>query len=153
MWFGEQLPFPERGSPTRLSTLGQPSWKGWSCKKFCFNKTAYSFLYSCFVSAFLCGVLEEHTFKIIMHKTIEVHRCFISRQPFDGWERKKPHLNRRITANLKVPTVWLIILKHARMAGRQVKIRTSGFSNANQESCPLVSLIRYLYIFWQLRRL
>lgn len=40
------------------------------------------------------------------------------------------------------------------MAGRQAKIRNRGFSNANQEPCPLVSLIRYLYIiFWQLSRL
>jgi len=31
MLFGEPHPFPERGSPTRLSTSGQQSFKGWSC--------------------------------------------------------------------------------------------------------------------------
>ena len=28
MWFGEPLPFPERGSPTGLSASGQQSYKG-----------------------------------------------------------------------------------------------------------------------------
>jgi hypothetical protein len=32
MWFDEPRPSPERSSPTRLSTSGQPSLKGWSCK-------------------------------------------------------------------------------------------------------------------------
>ena len=32
MWFGEPHPFPERGSPTRLSALGQQSYEGWSCR-------------------------------------------------------------------------------------------------------------------------
>ena len=32
MWFGEPHPFPERGSPTRLSASGQQSYKGWSCR-------------------------------------------------------------------------------------------------------------------------
>jgi len=32
MWFGEPLPFPERGSPTRLCASGQQSYKGWSCR-------------------------------------------------------------------------------------------------------------------------
>jgi hypothetical protein len=27
MWFGEPHPFPERGSPSRLSMSGQPSYK------------------------------------------------------------------------------------------------------------------------------
>ena len=30
MWFGEPHPFPERGSPTELSTSGQQSYEGWS---------------------------------------------------------------------------------------------------------------------------
>jgi hypothetical protein len=34
MWFGEPHPFPERGSPTRLSASGQQSYKGWSCRNF-----------------------------------------------------------------------------------------------------------------------
>ena len=34
MWFGEAHPFPERGSPTRLSASGQQSYKGWSCRIF-----------------------------------------------------------------------------------------------------------------------
>jgi len=32
MWFGEPHPFPERGSPTRLSASGQQSYEGWSCR-------------------------------------------------------------------------------------------------------------------------
>jgi len=32
MWFGEPHPFPERGSPTRLSASGQESYEGWSCR-------------------------------------------------------------------------------------------------------------------------
>jgi len=32
MWFGEPHPFPERGSPTRLSTSGLKSYTGWSCR-------------------------------------------------------------------------------------------------------------------------
>ena len=32
MWFGEPHPFPERGSPTILSTSGQQRYKGWWCK-------------------------------------------------------------------------------------------------------------------------
>jgi len=32
MLFGQPHPSPERGSPTRLSTWGQPSEKGWSCR-------------------------------------------------------------------------------------------------------------------------
>jgi hypothetical protein len=31
MWFGEPHLSPEKGSPTRLSTLGQRKYKGWSC--------------------------------------------------------------------------------------------------------------------------
>jgi len=31
MWFGEPHPFPERGSPTRLSASGQQRYEGWSC--------------------------------------------------------------------------------------------------------------------------
>ena len=31
MWFGEPQPFPERGSPIRLSTSGQQRYEGWSC--------------------------------------------------------------------------------------------------------------------------
>ena len=34
MWFGEPHPFPERGSPTRLSASGQQSYEGWSCRLF-----------------------------------------------------------------------------------------------------------------------
>ena len=32
MWFGEPHPFPKRVSPTRLSTSGQQSYEGWSCR-------------------------------------------------------------------------------------------------------------------------
>jgi hypothetical protein len=32
VWFGEQHPFPERESPTRLRMSGQQSYKGWSCR-------------------------------------------------------------------------------------------------------------------------
>jgi hypothetical protein len=32
MWLGEPHPFPERGSPTILSTLGQQRYEGRSCK-------------------------------------------------------------------------------------------------------------------------
>jgi len=32
MSFGEPHPFPERGSPTRLSTSGRQSYEGWSCR-------------------------------------------------------------------------------------------------------------------------
>jgi len=32
MWFGEQHPFPERGSPTGLSMLGQQSYEVWACR-------------------------------------------------------------------------------------------------------------------------
>jgi len=32
MWFGEPHPFPERGSPNRLSASGQQNYKGWSCR-------------------------------------------------------------------------------------------------------------------------
>jgi hypothetical protein len=33
MWFDEPHPSPERSSPTRLSTLGQPSYNGWSRRR------------------------------------------------------------------------------------------------------------------------
>ena len=33
MWFGEPHPFPERGSPTKLSASGQQSYEGCSCRK------------------------------------------------------------------------------------------------------------------------
>jgi len=32
MCFGEPHPFPERGSPTKLSASGQQSYEGWSCR-------------------------------------------------------------------------------------------------------------------------
>jgi len=32
MWFGEPHVFPERGSPTILSMLGQKRYKGWLCR-------------------------------------------------------------------------------------------------------------------------
>jgi len=34
MWFGEPHPVRKRESPTRLSTSGQQSYKGWSCRVF-----------------------------------------------------------------------------------------------------------------------
>ena len=34
MWFGEPRPFPERGSPTRLSTSWQQSYEGWPGRVF-----------------------------------------------------------------------------------------------------------------------
>jgi hypothetical protein len=37
MWFGEPHPFPERGSPTLLSTSGQQRYEGWWCRSFFFN--------------------------------------------------------------------------------------------------------------------
>jgi len=40
MWFSEPHPFPERGSPTRLSTSGQQSYKGWSCRTVFTQTTA-----------------------------------------------------------------------------------------------------------------
>ena len=33
MWFGEPQPFPERGSPTGLSTSGQQSYEGWAFRR------------------------------------------------------------------------------------------------------------------------
>ena len=36
MWFGEPHPFPERGSPTRLSASGQQGYEGWSCRILCY---------------------------------------------------------------------------------------------------------------------
>jgi len=39
MWFGEPHPFPERGSPTRLSASGQQSYEGWSCRKYSVENT------------------------------------------------------------------------------------------------------------------
>ena len=45
MWFGEPHPFPERGSPTRLSVSGQQNYKGWSCSICIFiHKYIYMFL-------------------------------------------------------------------------------------------------------------
>ena len=47
MWFGEPHPFPERGSPTGLSTSGQQSYEGWSCRLcYSYNKNQLDSLIS-----------------------------------------------------------------------------------------------------------
>ena len=118
-------------------------------KEFCFNKTAYSFLYSCFFSTFLCGVLEEHTFTVIMHKAIKVHRCFISRQPIDECERKKPQLNRCVTANVKALSHYLIDNNKTSQDGRSTGQNSNqGIRECKSRALPLVSLIRDLYIIF-----
>jgi len=43
MWFAEPHPFPERGSPTRLSASGQQSYEGWSYRKH--NERHYSLVW------------------------------------------------------------------------------------------------------------
>jgi len=42
MWFGEPNPFPERGSPTILSTSGQQRYEGWSCRTCCLHLQDWS---------------------------------------------------------------------------------------------------------------
>ena len=37
MWFGEPHPFPERGSPTKLSASGEQRYEGWSCRLWIFE--------------------------------------------------------------------------------------------------------------------
>ena len=57
MWFGEPHPFPERGSPTRLSASRQQSYEGWSCRIYSATWRFYSKVQSRGMCAFLVNVL------------------------------------------------------------------------------------------------
>ena len=41
---GESHPFPERGSPNRLSASGQQSYEGWSCRVLIYTHS-YIYIY------------------------------------------------------------------------------------------------------------
>ena len=60
MWFGEPHPFPERGSPTRLSASGQRSYEGWSCRiplRYPLSRRRFPLcsLYTCNIQTFCTG--------------------------------------------------------------------------------------------------
>ena len=63
MWFGEPLPFPERGSPNRLRASGQQSYEGWSCRLSRRNRflcyITYAFISFCCGRYRICGWYQE----------------------------------------------------------------------------------------------
>jgi len=65
MWFGEPHPFPEGGSPTRLSASGQQSYEGWSCR-------IYS-IYMYIIYVIRISVTDQQTVTI---RNIQLYRMF-----------------------------------------------------------------------------
>ena len=82
MWLGEPHPFPQRGSPTRLSTSGQQSYKGRSCRLFHGTISSVTSLFPFILILMYLAVgwlkLQSslyHTDSLLLHTFSSVRNC------------------------------------------------------------------------------